>query len=117
MSGNREPQSLDVYKAAGVDYVELDAAKRQAVEAAMATSSALESLGARPRDEFRGEPAFVLELGGIALSVVLECLGTKSIVARQFEDQTGIDRFANCAYDTVAAIVNDVACVGALPLV
>jgi len=31
-------------------------------------------------------------------------------------DELGIDRFDDVAYDTVAAIVNDLACVGALPL-
>ncbi len=32
-------------------------------------------------------------------------------------EQQGVNRFADVAYDTVAAIVNDLCCVGALPLV
>jgi phosphoribosylformylglycinamidine cyclo-ligase len=48
---------------------------------------------------------------------VVEGLGTKSIVARHVLEGQGIDRFGDVAYDTVAAIVNDLCCVGALPLV
>jgi phosphoribosylformylglycinamidine cyclo-ligase len=48
---------------------------------------------------------------------VVEGLGTKSIIARQVEEQLGLGAFDNVAYDTVAAIVNDLCCVGALPLV
>lgn len=73
--------------------------------------------GGRAIDESRGEPAFVFEVGGQALALVLECLGTKSIIARELEAQLGPHVFANVAYDTVAAVVNDLCCVGALPLV
>ena len=48
---------------------------------------------------------------------MVEGLGTKSIVARHVLERQGIDRFADVAYDTVAAILNDLCCVGALPLV
>jgi phosphoribosylformylglycinamidine cyclo-ligase len=48
---------------------------------------------------------------------VMEGLGTKSIVARHVLERHGINRFADVAYDTVAAILNDLCCVGALPLV
>jgi len=48
---------------------------------------------------------------------VMEGLGTKSIIARQVLEEHGINRFADVAYDTVAAILNDLCCVGALPLV
>jgi phosphoribosylformylglycinamidine cyclo-ligase len=56
-------------------------------------------------------------VGGQTLAFVVEGLGTKSIIARQVEEQLGQDAFDNVAYDTVAAIVNDLCCVGALPLV
>ena len=69
------------------------------------------------RDESRGEPAFVFELGGRAFGFVLEGLGTKSVIARQVHDELGYNGFAQVAYDTVAAIVNDLICVGALPMV
>ena len=69
------------------------------------------------RDESRGEPAFVFELGGRAFGFVLEGLGTKSVIARHVHDELGYNAFDNVAYDTVAAIVNDLICVGALPMV
>jgi phosphoribosylformylglycinamidine cyclo-ligase len=39
------------------------------------------------------------------------------VIARQVHDELGHNGFADVAYDTVAAIVNDLVCVGALPLV
>ena len=59
----------------------------------------------------------MFELGGQTLAFVVEGLGTKSMIARAVLEQTGVNRFADVAYDTVAAIVNDLCCVGALPLV
>ena len=105
------------YSSAGVDYSTLDAGKRSALTEALATSGQLALAGARALDESRGEPAFVFEAGGQTLAFVVEGLGTKSIVARQLEDQLGPIGFEHVAYDTVAAIVNDLCCVGALPLV
>ncbi len=105
------------YRAAGVDYESLDAGKRNALTEALATSSLLAAAGGRALDESRGEPAFVFEAGGQTLAFVVEGLGTKSIIARQVEEQLGVSAFDNVAYDTVAAIVNDLCCVGAVPLV
>ena len=105
------------YRAAGVDYDALDAGKRLAMAKALSTSSLLEARGGRALDASRGEPAFVFELAGQTLAFVVEGLGTKSIIARHVLEEQGIDRFADVAYDTVAAIVNDLCCVGALPLV
>jgi len=105
------------YRDAGVDYETLDAGKRLAMTAALSTSSLLAAHGAHALDASRGEPAFVFELDGRALAFVVEGLGTKSIIARQVLQEQGIDRFGDVAYDTVAAIVNDLCCVGALPLV
>ncbi|HWC86161.1 MAG TPA: AIR synthase related protein, partial [Solirubrobacteraceae bacterium] len=105
------------YGAAGIDYHALDAGKRRALNAALATSGLLSVRGAVALDESRGEPAFVFELGGQALAFVVEGLGTKSIIARHVQDEVGAEAFAAVAYDAVAAIVNDLSCVGALPLV
>ena len=105
------------YRAAGVDYHALDAGKRLAIAKALSTSSLLQARGGRALDASRGEPAFVFELGSQALAFVVEGLGTKSIIARHVLEQQGLDRFADVAYDTVAAILNDLCCVGALPLV
>jgi phosphoribosylformylglycinamidine cyclo-ligase len=104
------------YRAAGVDYEALDAGKRLAMLKALSTSSLPAARGAIAIDASRGEPAFVFELDGRALAFVVEGLGTKSIIARQVLECQGINRFAEIAYDTVAAILNDLCCVGALPL-
>jgi phosphoribosylformylglycinamidine cyclo-ligase len=87
------------YRSAGVDYRVLDAGKRDALTEALS------------------KPAFVFEVAGQTLALVVEGLGTKSVIARQVEEQLGHSAFGNVAYDTVAAIVNDLCCVGALPLV
>ncbi len=105
------------YRAAGVDYDALDAGKRLAMAKALSTSPLLQSRGGRALDASRGEPAFVFEYDGQTLAFVVEGLGTKSIIARHVLEQQGLDRFADVAYDTVAAILNDLCCVGALPLV
>jgi phosphoribosylformylglycinamidine cyclo-ligase len=105
------------YKAAGVDYDALDEGKRMAMVRALETSPLLGARGGRALDASRGEPAFVFEFDGRTLAFVMEGLGTKSIVARHVLERHGINRFADVAYDTVAAILNDLCCVGALPLV
>ena len=105
------------YRAAGVDYDALDAGKRMAMAKALSTSALMAARGGRALDASRGEPAFVFELAGQRLAFVVEGLGTKSIIARQVLEEQGLNRFAEVAYDTVAAILNDLCCVGALPLV
>ncbi len=105
------------YRQAGVDYAVLDAGKRSALTEALATSHWLAAAGARPVDGSRGEPAFVLRFAGSTLAFVLETLGTKSIIAREYHELAGANHFDHVAYDTVAAVLNDLICVGALPLV
>ncbi len=105
------------YRAAGVDYDTLDAGKRLALGAALATSRLLVDRGGAAVDASRGEPAFVFELGERTLAFVVEGLGTKAMIARAVLEGEGVNRFADVAYDTVAAIANDLVCVGALPLV
>jgi phosphoribosylformylglycinamidine cyclo-ligase len=105
------------YKAAGVDYDALDEGKRMAMAKALATSPLLRARGGQALDASRGEPAFVFDLDGRTLAFVMEGLGTKSILARHVLERHGVNRFADVAYDTVAAILNDLCCVGALPLV
>jgi phosphoribosylformylglycinamidine cyclo-ligase len=105
------------YRRAGVDYAVLDAGKRSALAEALATSHWLAAAGARAVDRSRGEPAFVLRFAGSTLAFVLETLGTKSILAREYHELAGVNRFDHVAYDAVAAVLNDLVCVGALPLV
>jgi phosphoribosylformylglycinamidine cyclo-ligase len=99
-----------------VDYAVLDAGKRLAVKAALATSSHIQRRGGEVIEDSRGESAFVFRSGGQTLALVMEGLGTKSIIARAVAEK-GSNHFADVAYDTVAAILNDLCCVGARPLV
>jgi phosphoribosylformylglycinamidine cyclo-ligase len=105
------------YKEAGIDYEVLDAAKRLALENALATSPMLAARGGAAHDASRGQSAFVFDFGGQTMALVVEGLGTKAMLARQYMDETGRDHFGAMAYDTVAAIVNDLCSVGAVPLV
>ncbi len=107
----------DPYRDAGIDYEVLDAAKRLAIGAARATSDQLAQHGGQAMDESRGEPAFVFSLGDDKFAFVLECLGTKSVLARQYQKATETNHFRAIGIDSVAAVVNDLCCVGALPLV
>jgi phosphoribosylformylglycinamidine cyclo-ligase len=117
MTDPETPQGATGYSAAGVDYETLDAGKRLAIAGALSTSALLEGRGGHALDASRGEPAFVFELDGRTLAFVVEGLGTKSVIARQVLEAQGVNRFGDVAYDTVAAILNDLCCVGALPLV
>ena len=108
---------MSEYGKAGIDYEVLDESKRAAIDFARATSHLLAQHGGTAIDASRGASAFVFELGGQHLAFVVEGLGTKSIVARQWWELTGEDRFADVAIDTVGAIVNDVCSVGVLPVV
>jgi phosphoribosylformylglycinamidine cyclo-ligase len=112
-----DPDVHSAYRQAGVDYSVLDAGKRSALDEALATSHWLAAAGARALDDSRGEPAFVLRFAGSTLAFVLETLGTKSMLAREYHERGGASHFADIAYDTVAAVLNDLICVGALPLV
>ncbi len=112
-----DPDLHSAYRQAGVDYAVLDASKRRALEEALATSHWLAAAGARALDASRGEPAFVLRFAGTTLAFVLETLGTKSVLAREYHELAGVNRFDHVAYDAVAAVLNDLVCVGALPLV
>jgi len=107
----------DEYRQSGVDYDVLDEVKRQAMALAAATAPLLGAAGAREFVRSRGSSAYVLEVNGSVLAMVVEGLGTKSVIASQYQEVTGISRYADVARDAVAAIVNDVISVGANPLV
>jgi phosphoribosylformylglycinamidine cyclo-ligase len=108
---------MSEYGKLGIDYEVLDASKRDAIGFAQSTSHLLEQHGGRAVEASRGASAFVLELGGQHLAFVVEGLGTKSIISRQWMEASGEDRFADVGVDAVGAIVNDVVSVGALPFV
>lgn len=107
---------MGLYEQAGVDYSSLDAAKLVMLQAASATSTGLTPPKGTPLEETRGEPAFVFDVCGQKLAFVLECLGTKSVLAQHYLERSGNNRFESIGYDAVAAIVNDLVCVGAHPV-
>jgi phosphoribosylformylglycinamidine cyclo-ligase len=107
----------DEYRASGVDYDLLDAAKRDAIAAAAGTWVLPGPMGVEMLGASRGQPAVVWSLQGRHFAMVLECLGTKSALAREYQELTGKDMFDAVGYDTVAAVVNDMCSVGALPMV
>lgn len=108
---------MTFYEQQGVSYDVLDAAKRAALAAARATSAGLRRHGGEAVEASRGEPAFLFSLGGLTLVQVLEALGTKSMLARRYEELTGRQHYDWLARDAVAAVVNDLVCCGARPLV
>ncbi len=105
------------YADAGVDYELLDEAKRRALASARKSAMNPISRGASVLEASYGEAATIVEVGDAHYALVLECLGTKSVIAAEVEVELGMDRFADASYDTVAAAVNDCVSVGALPLV
>jgi phosphoribosylformylglycinamidine cyclo-ligase len=107
----------DEYRRSGVDYEVLDEVKREAIALASATAPLLGAAGGFEVGESRGSSAYVFDVGGTTLALVVEGLGTKSIIASEYLAATGVSRFADIARDAVAAIVNDVISVGANPLV
>ena len=104
------------YAAAGVDYQRIDALKLRAQQAARATARHLAPHGARELERSRGESAYVLEVGGLLVASVTECLGTKALVADAVRPLSGRSHYDSIAQDTIAMAVNDLITVGATPL-
>jgi phosphoribosylformylglycinamidine cyclo-ligase len=117
MSDRVDDGSSMSYAATGVDYTKLDATKRLAQEAAAATSDLLAEAGMREVPGIRGESAYVWEAGDSYWATIQECLGTKALIADEMRSVTGKTYYDLIAKDTVAAIVNDIAAVGARPVV
>ncbi len=100
---------MDQYGQVGVDYDVLDESKRAAIDAAQATSALIGAHGGEVLEASRGASAFVLRLGDQTLAFVVEGLGTKSIVARQWLEASGEDRFADVGVDGGAASAEEAA--------
>src|SRR5204862_5147842 len=103
---------LSNYQDSGVDYSVLDRVKREAIDRAKSTSGLLALSGAEEVPESRGASAYVFKTGGMTMAMVIEGLGTKSLIAQQVLRDGGPNRYADVAVDAVAAIVNDVVSVG-----
>jgi phosphoribosylformylglycinamidine cyclo-ligase len=104
------------YAAAGVNYGTLDASKILAQQAARATAANLRKHGAAEIEASRGESAYLLEVGGLLIASITECLGTKVLVADAVRAYSGRSHYDTIAQDTIAMAVNDLVTVGATPL-
>jgi phosphoribosylformylglycinamidine cyclo-ligase len=105
------------YEQAGVDYDKIDPLKVAAQRAAAQTASQLAQHGFSEVRASRGESAYVVDVGPFYLASIVECLGSKALVADEMARLTGKSYYASIAQDTIAMAVNDLITVGATPLV
>ncbi|MBQ0934852.1 AIR synthase-related protein [Ideonella paludis] len=105
------------YEQAGVNYDLIDPLKVAAQRAAAATAVNVAAHGFTEVQASRGESAYVVDVGPFYLASIVECLGTKTLVADEMKALTGKSFYAGIAQDTIAMAVNDLITVGATPLV
>jgi phosphoribosylformylglycinamidine cyclo-ligase len=105
------------YAQSGVQYALIDPLKVAAQRAAAATGAHLAAHGFSEVLASRGESAYVVDVGPFFIASIVECLGTKTLVADEMQRLTGRSWFAGIAQDTIAMAVNDLITVGATPLV
>src|SRR3569832_2867156 len=117
MNSNAAGTGTLSYEQAGVDYGLIDPLKVAALRAAAATASHLSSHGFTEVKASRGEAAYVVDVGPFYIASIVECLGSKALVADEMHRITGRSFYASIAQDTIAMAVNDLITVGATPLV
>jgi phosphoribosylformylglycinamidine cyclo-ligase len=105
------------YHQAGVDYDLIDPLKVEAQRAAATTAAHLGAHGFAEVAASRGESAYVVDVGPFLLASIVECLGSKALVADAMHRLTGRSFYDTIAQDTIAMAVNDLITVGATPLV
>jgi phosphoribosylformylglycinamidine cyclo-ligase len=105
------------YDQAGVNYDLIDPLKIAAQAAAAATASNLAGHGFTEVAASRGESAYVVDVGPFYLASIVECLGSKALVADEMARLTGRSYYDAIAQDTLAMAINDLITVGATPLV
>jgi len=105
------------YESAGVDYSKIDPLKVHAQRAAATTATQLAAHGFAEVAGSRGESAYVVDVGPFYLASIVECLGSKALVADEMARLTGRSYYQAIAQDTIAMAVNDLITVGATPLV
>ena len=120
MSDSPAPSASGItlsYEQAGVNYDLIDPLKVAAQRAAAATGRHLAAHGFSEVAASRGESAFVVDLGPFYLATIVECLGSKALVADEMQALTGKSYYDSIAQDTIAMAINDLITVGATPLV
>src|SRR5687767_7906295 len=105
------------YEQAGVQYDLIDPLKVAAQRAAAATGAHLSAHGFAEVADSRGESAYVVDVGPFYIASIVECLGSKALVADEMFVLAGRSYYAGIAQDTIAMAVNDLITVGATPLV
>jgi phosphoribosylformylglycinamidine cyclo-ligase len=111
------PDSKLSYDQAGVQYDLIDPLKVAAQRAAAATGAHMAGHGYTEVPESRGESAYVVDVGPFYVASIVECLGSKTLVADEMQKLTGRPWYAGIAQDTIAMAINDLITVGATPLV
>lgn len=105
------------YSSTGVNYDVMDPLKKLAQKMGQQTSKNLLNFGYKEVEQSRGESAYVWEEKDCYRAFVIEGLGTKNLVADEVSKITGKTYYEAIAQDTVAAIINDILTVGAIPQV
>lgn len=111
------PDGTLTYEQAGVNYDLIDPLKVSAQRAAAATAGHLAAHGFTEVVASRGESAYVVDVGPFYLASIVECLGSKALVADEMAALTGRSWYEGIAQDTIAMAINDLITVGATPLV
>ena len=119
MSSSHAPSSPGTlsYEQAGVNYDLIDPLKVSAQRAAASTAVHLAAHGFTEVKASRGESAYVVDVGPFYIASIVECLGSKALVADEMATLTGRSWYEGIAQDTIAMAVNDLITVGATPLV
>ena len=105
------------YEQSGVHYDRIDPLKVSAQRAAASTARHLLKHGFHEIAASRGESAYVVDVGPFCIASIVECLGSKALVADEMFALTGRGHYDAIAQDTIAMAVNDLITVGATPLV
>lgn len=105
------------YSQVGDNYDTKDPVNKLSQTEALKTAKNLIKLGFEEIPQTRGESAYVVKLGNIYMASVIECLGTKNLIADNMRRITGKTYYDVIAHDTVATFINDLSTVGAKPLV
>ncbi|CAN5896172.1 phosphoribosylformylglycinamidine cyclo-ligase [soil metagenome] len=105
------------YEQSGVVYDMIDPLKVTAQRAAASTAVHLAAHGFTEVAASRGESAYVVDVGPFYMASIVECLGSKALVADEMFSLTGKSYYDSIAQDTIAMAINDLITVGATPLV
>ena len=105
------------YDQAGVDYDLIDPLKVRAQRAAASTAVHLAAHGFSEVVASRGESAYVVDVGPFYIASIVECLGSKALVADDMHRLTDKCYYDSIAQDTIAMAINDLITVGATPLI